>query len=172
MIQIYKVYSRGFLWKEVFWNLLKKQIQALKNVYGRGHFTGVFNITKKKLFHRNFKKALPAYLYYNVFLSNNRQFKNWWHWGVFTFNGWKWGGRKWYFHFKSQFLLFKMFAISLLEVFTFRFDLHYKHFRFFYLIGKKFFCIFSTKPMRTSCEIHISQNWIPLQTPLKFPSNE
>ena len=40
-------------------------------------------------------------LIYNTTLSNKRHFKKWWHWGVFTFNGRKWGGRKLYFHFKS-----------------------------------------------------------------------
>ena len=46
--------------------------------------------------------------------------------------------------------------LRLLEVLTFRFDLHYKHFRLCYLIGKMLFCIFSTKPMRISREeVHI-----------------
>ena len=38
------------------------------------------------------------------------------------------------------------------EVFTFHFDLHYKQFGFCYLIRKNLFSIFSTKPLRTSCE--------------------
>ena len=79
----------------------KKQLWALENVYEGAHFTEVLNITKEELLHGNFRRALPAYLRYNFFLFNNRHFKNWWHWGVFTFNGWKWGGRKWYVHFKS-----------------------------------------------------------------------
>ena len=40
----------------------KKQIQAMKNVYEGVHFTVVFNINKEELLHRNFRRALPAYL--------------------------------------------------------------------------------------------------------------
>ena len=42
------------------------------------------------------------------------------------------------------------------EVFTFHFDLRYKHFGFCYLTGKILFRIFSIKPSRTSCEeVHV-----------------
>ena len=40
----------------------KKQIQALKNAYEGVHFTVVLNINKEELLHRNFRRALPAYL--------------------------------------------------------------------------------------------------------------
>ena len=40
----------------------KKQIQAMKNVDEGVHFTVVLNINKEELLHRNFRRALPAYL--------------------------------------------------------------------------------------------------------------
>ena len=39
-----------------------KNKYVLKNVYEGAHFTVVFNTTKEELLHRNFKRALPAYL--------------------------------------------------------------------------------------------------------------
>ena len=57
---------------------------------------------------------------------------------------------------KKAILSVQNFCKSLEEVFTFNFDLNYKHFGFSYLIRKVLFCIFSTKPLRTSCEeVHI-----------------
>ena len=39
----------------------------MKKVYEGAHFTLVLNITKEELIHRNFRRALPAYLWYNFF---------------------------------------------------------------------------------------------------------
>ena len=45
----------------------RKQLWALENVSEGAHFTVVLNITKEELLHGNFRRALPAYLWYNFF---------------------------------------------------------------------------------------------------------
>ena len=78
----------------------KKTNVDLEKCFEGAHFTVVFNIIKEELLHRNFK-GLYLLIYNTTSFFLKRHFKNWWHWGAFTINGWNWGEKKWYFHFKS-----------------------------------------------------------------------
>ena len=77
----------------------KKTNVDLEKCFEGAHFTVVFNITKELT---RIWKGLSWLIYNTTFFFLTKDIsQNWWHWGVFTFNRRKWGGRKWYFHFKS-----------------------------------------------------------------------
>ena len=123
----------------------------MKNFYEGAHFTAVFNITKEELLNSNFKRALPSYLWYNFFLSNNRHFKNWWHWGVFKLNGWNFCFLRFLLYLWKRFLLFAL--IYTMNILGFAISL------------EKCYSVFSQQnPWELAVKKSVfSKNWTPLQ---------